>query len=151
MDEVLAINPRKHRKPIPIYYVPIHPKDRDRVDSYSWSVLFGALTAYWISKQMSKWVTPDKYYVLFHLGFIPKISFPKYGVISSENNFFVCYDGKHRKTGSMIFKWSRRFVLNADNRKEGQNIGKILEMKYQQKNCLLKKDGQRDTFPLTKF
>ena len=65
---ILAAHPEDYRRPIPIYYVPIHPKDRDRIDCHAWSILFGALTAYWISKQMSKWVTPDKYYVSFPYG-----------------------------------------------------------------------------------
>ena len=32
----------EQRKEIPIYYIPIHPKDRDRRDSYGWSILYGA-------------------------------------------------------------------------------------------------------------
>jgi hypothetical protein len=99
----LAAHPDDYRRPIPIYYVPIHPKDRDRVDCYAWSVLFGALTAYWISKQMSKWVTPDKYYVSFPFGVYPEDTPREHrGVISSENNFFLCYNGKTAKDGEYL-------------------------------------------------
>ena len=38
-----------HRREVPIYYVPIHPKDRLRRDSYGWSILHGVNTAYAVS------------------------------------------------------------------------------------------------------
>jgi len=100
---ILSAHPEKHRKQIPIYYVPIHPKDRDRIDCYGWSILFGALTAYWISRQMSKWVTPDKYYVSFPFSVYPEDAPRQYrGLISSENNFFFCYNEKTVKDGEYL-------------------------------------------------
>ena len=33
-----------------IYYVPIHPKDRDKRDCLAWSVIYGSLRAFHISK-----------------------------------------------------------------------------------------------------
>ena len=100
---ILAAHPEDYRRPIPIYYVPIHPKDRDRIDCHAWSILFGALTAYWISKQMSKWVTPDKYYVSFPFGIYPEDTPREHrSLISSENNFFLCHDGKTAKDGEYL-------------------------------------------------
>jgi len=61
-------HPSEARKLIPIYYVPIHPKDRDRRDCLGWSVLYGANVAYWTSRKMSKWVIPDRYYASFPYG-----------------------------------------------------------------------------------
>ena len=55
----LSSTPTAERKEIPIFYVPVHPNDRDKRDCLGWSVLYGALTAYYISKNMSKWMTPD--------------------------------------------------------------------------------------------
>ena len=55
-------------KKIPIFYVPIHPKDRYKKDCLGYSALYGALTAYHISSGLSKWVIPDKYYVSFPYG-----------------------------------------------------------------------------------
>ena len=99
----LSLNPEEERKQIPIYYVPVHPKDRDRVDCYAWSILHGANTAYWISKQMSVWVTPDKYYVSFPLSTYPENA-PRVHrkLISSDNNFFFCYNGKTLKDGEYM-------------------------------------------------
>ena len=58
-------SPIENRKRIPIFYTPIHPRDRDRRDSLGWSILHGALTAFIISSKMSKWLTPDRYFVSF--------------------------------------------------------------------------------------
>jgi hypothetical protein len=44
--KILAKFSSEQRKEIPIYYIPIHPKDRDRRDSYGWSVLYGAYSAW---------------------------------------------------------------------------------------------------------
>ena len=120
---VLAAYPEDQRKQIPIYYIPIHPKDRDRVDCYAWSILHGANTAYWISKQTSIWGTPDKYYVSFPLSVYPEDAPRQYrSKISSDNNFFFCYNGKTVKDGEYLgfsfgpqdFIESRRVI-----RKEG--------------------------------
>ena len=89
----LSLNPKEQRKPIPIYYVPVHPKDRDRIDCYAWSILHGANTAYWISRQMSVWVTPDKYYVSFPYGVFPVEEIREHRTkISSNTNFYISYD-----------------------------------------------------------
>tara|TARA_R110002020_G_scaffold6878_12_gene29208 strand:- start:13041 stop:13943 length:903 start_codon:yes stop_codon:yes gene_type:complete len=53
---------------IPMYYVPIHPKHRDKIDCYAWSILHGANVAYWMCRRLSRWLMPDKYYVSFPFG-----------------------------------------------------------------------------------
>ena len=93
-DPVWAI--RKHdpkasekQKPIPIFYVPIHPKDRDKRDCLGWSVLHGALTAYHVSSRISKWTAPDKYYAAFPYGVYPVQILRNYREdISAKKNFF---------------------------------------------------------------
>lgn len=50
---------------VPIYYVPIHPKDRDRRDCLGWSVMYGAKIAYGTSDFLSKWVAPELFYCSF--------------------------------------------------------------------------------------
>lgn len=50
---------------VPIYYVPIHPKDRDRRDCLGWSVMYGAKVAYGTSDFLSKWVAPELFYCSF--------------------------------------------------------------------------------------
>ena len=53
------------RKEVPIYYVPIHPKDLDRRDSYGWSVLHGIYSSWFVSYKISRWILPEKYFIAF--------------------------------------------------------------------------------------
>ena len=98
-DPVYYSRPSKfsseERKEIPIYYIPIHPKDRDRRDSYGWSVLYGALCAFKTSHRISKWITPHKYYVSFPLSVydVYQIRQHRRDISHRENNFFLTHDG----------------------------------------------------------
>jgi hypothetical protein len=56
--------PFMHKKEIPVYYISINPKDRNRRDSYCWSILYGIRVADYVSRAVSKWVTPSNYLVL---------------------------------------------------------------------------------------
>ena len=60
--------PSEHRVSIPIYYVPIEPKHRDKYDCYAWSILHGANVAYWICRRLGRWTIPNQYYVSFPFG-----------------------------------------------------------------------------------
>jgi len=95
--------PSETRKPIPIFYVPIHPKDRDRRDCLSWSILYGAISAYNISVQISKWVTPDRYYVSFPYGVYPVEFLREYRpLISSYTGFYLSYENKTVKDNQYL-------------------------------------------------
>jgi|TARA_R100000455_G_C6271873_1_gene128333 hypothetical protein len=89
----------QERKEIPIYYVPIHPKDRDRRDSYGWSVLCGQLTAWHTANKISSWLTPDKYYVSFPLGFFDfsVVRENRKLIRDKKNNFFFTFNNKNIK------------------------------------------------------
>ena len=56
------------RKEVPIYYVGIKPKDQNKRDSYGWSILEGIHAAYMTSYKISKWLTPEKYFISFPFG-----------------------------------------------------------------------------------
>ena len=115
--------PSAHERVIPIYYVPIHPRDRDKRDCLGWSVLYGALTAYWLSKTLSKWVVPDKYYAAFPYGvYDPSPLLLHRKSISSKKPFYISYEDKNIKNNEYLgftfsaedFKKARRII-----RKEG--------------------------------
>ena len=92
--------PSEARKQIPIFYVPIHPKDRDKRDCLGWSALYGALSSYSISKKISKWVIPDRYYISFPYGIFDLEHVRKIRKkISNKNNFYLSYQGKTVKDG----------------------------------------------------
>jgi hypothetical protein len=86
---------KESRRPIPIYYVPIHPKDRDRRDCLAWSVLYGAMSAFWVGRQISKWVVPNRYYAAFPYGvYDPEILRQHRKDISSNRSFYLSHEGK---------------------------------------------------------
>ena len=90
--------PEESKRQIPVYYVPIHPKDRDKRDCLAWSVLHGALTAFKISDELSKWVIPNKYYVSFPYGYFPAWQLREHRkTISSSKNVFISSGGKCMK------------------------------------------------------
>ena len=86
----------EERKEIPIYYVPIHPKDRDRRDSYGWSVLYGIYSAWRTAYKVSHWLVPQKYFISFPFGIhdIQKIREHRPAISHKQNNFFLSYEGK---------------------------------------------------------
>lgn len=62
--------PFLQKREIPIYYVAINPKDRKRRDSQAWSVLYGAKTAYNVSRKISFWTVPSRFLVISPYGII---------------------------------------------------------------------------------
>ena len=105
VDPILYFNSAKfarypETKEIPIYYIPTHPKDVDRRDSLSWSIITGALSAYWLGKKISRWTTPDKYFVAFPYGMFSPYYMSKHRAkIRSQSSFCVVYEEKSYKEG----------------------------------------------------
>jgi len=108
------------RKEIPIYYVPILPKDRQKRDSYGWSALFGMHSAWYVAYRLSKWIIPEKYYVSFpHSAFnIYTLRKERPNILHHKNNFFLEYEGKTVKVDQFLsftmfgedFKKCRRHI-----------------------------------------
>ena len=87
--------PSEHIKHIPIFYVPISVKDRDKRDCLSWSVLYGALSAYKTAHMISKWITPNKYYVAFPYGVYDPSFIQQYRKhISHKDGFYLTYEAQ---------------------------------------------------------
>ena len=85
---------------VPIYYVPIHPKHRDKVDNYAWSVIYGANVAYWIHTKFSRWTQPNQYYVSFPMGMMdPKEVLEHRSILRKNSPFYFAYNGKTVKDG----------------------------------------------------
>ena len=107
-DPVWVYRPYDYRsseskKQIPIFYVPIHPKDRDKRDCLSWSVLYGASSAYSVSARISKWSTPGKYYVSFPYAVYPVEFLREHRTqISNNSNFCLTYEGKSVKNNNYM-------------------------------------------------
>ena len=92
--------PKANQRRIPIFYVPVHPKNRFRRDCLAWSVIEGALSAFKTSATVSKWIYPNKYWVSFPYGYFdPELIRKHRPQISSPKNFYVTHDGKSPEQG----------------------------------------------------
>lgn len=80
---------------VPIYYVPIHQKDRVRRDNLGWRVAAGARAAFESCRYFSRLFVPMRYYVAFPEGVYPpwKAGVDKEGSIYNQN-IYMRYDGK---------------------------------------------------------
>ena len=86
--------PSQVRRRIPIYYVAVHPNDRDRRDCLGWSVLYGAVVASDFVKGISRWLSPNKFFVSFPYGIVSASTLREHRRdISSEDNFSLSYQG----------------------------------------------------------
>jgi len=95
--------PSATRKQIPIYYVPIHPKDRDKRDCLGWSVLYGALVSYSISKKISTYAVPNRYYTAFPYGvYPPEVLRNHRKQISSDRPFVLSFLDTTVKDGEYL-------------------------------------------------
>lgn len=86
--------------PINVFYVPIHPKDRDKRDSLGYSVLYGADSAFRVCSFLSKWIAPERYYCAFPYGVSPsEIISDNRSLIISNKKVIFSYKGKTIKDG----------------------------------------------------
>lgn len=88
-------NRKGFQKPVPIYYVPIHPRDAQKRDCLSWSVIYGTWMSQKVCGKLSNHLKPDKYYVAFPYGVYHISQIREHRKdISSERAFFLSYEGK---------------------------------------------------------
>lgn len=106
--------PNEARRQIPVFYVPIHPKDRDRRDSLGWAALHGALSSFIVSSKISKWLIPSRYYITFPYGVYDPSEVKKYRkAISHTNQFFLVNKDRSVKSGDYL-----SFTMNAEEYKQ---------------------------------
>jgi len=119
---------KEQRKEVPIYYVPIHPKDRDRRDSYGWSVIHGIHSAWRTSYKLSQWIIPEKYYISFPLGLFDVERVRKYrkDIKSKDRNFFFAHNDKTVKDNLPL-----SFTMTGEDFKTcRRNINQITTREY---------------------
>jgi len=98
----VAFGNTKHLE-VPIYYVPIHPKHRAKIDNYAWSIIYGANVAYWIHTKFSRWTQPDRYYISFPMGMLdPKEVLNHRSILRKSPPFYFSYNGKTVKDGAPL-------------------------------------------------
>jgi len=94
--------PHESKRRIPIFYVPVPLKHRNKIDSLSWSVIHGALTAFKLTSNLSKWTTPSKYYVSFPYTYVDPFQLREHRKdISGNQNVYFTSNGMGVKEGLM--------------------------------------------------
>lgn len=114
MDKLGLWNIAHRLKQIPIFYIPIHPKDKQKRSGLAWSILHGHNRAKHISRMFSRWTTPSKYYVSFPHGvYWAKPLKPLRPIISCDKSMYLSCNGKTAKDGELLaFTFdSNEFVL----------------------------------------
>ena len=106
-----------HRE-VPIYYVPIHPRHRGKVDNYAWSALWGCNVAYWVKTMFSRWSRPDRYYVSFPMGMMdPKEIYEYKSPLKRGESYYFSHEGKTIKDGYPI-----SFVMDAEEWRRAKHV-----------------------------
>jgi hypothetical protein len=94
--------PEEGKRLIPIFYTPVHPKDRDKRDSVIWNAMHGMLSAFVTSSKISRWTTPSRYYVCFPYGvYDPSVVFEHRSVISSLKRLVLTHNGRSSLNADM--------------------------------------------------
>ena len=86
---------KRNSEDVPIYYIPIHPRDLKKRDSLGWSVLYGVKIIWDVALTISKYSVPPRYYVSFPYG-ITDLEFIKKAKkkFRIHENVLFSYDGK---------------------------------------------------------
>jgi len=113
-----------YKKQIPIYYVPIHPIDKNRRDCLGWSVLYGANVAYGTSKIISNWTRPDIFYCSFpySLHNIKDIKSIRNDLLNRKK-ISLSYDNKTVKDNMHInFSFDKKDFINCRDKVKRRDI-----------------------------
>jgi hypothetical protein len=142
--------PHLSKEYIPVFYVPVLQKDRNRRDTLGWSVLHGALTAFIVSKKISQWAVPTSYYVTFPYGIYNAKSLKAHRAdIRAGQRCYVSHQGKTVRDNLYLpfsftpedwLEFRRR--INEEN--TGGNKNLPLEERWSAKNFTLDKIFNHD-------
>ena len=148
--------PNLSKEYIPIFYTPVLQKDRNRRDTVGFSALHGALTAFIVSKKISKWVAPSSYFVSFPYGINhPKEMKAERAQIRAGKRVYGEYAGKTVRDGLYLpFSFTPedwllfRRQLNKNN--TGGDKRLPLEERWSAKNFTLDKIFKHDNIDIDK-
>lgn len=125
----------EHRR-IPIYYLPIHPKDRDRRDCLAWSALYGASVANLFARKFSKTIQTEKFWVAFPHGVYdpePLLSFRegKGNRFLQTKNILLTHNGDSVINGTQLgFSLTREQVEERVKNFRKMEVGHQFEDEY---------------------
>jgi len=114
-------HPNDNKRRIPVFYVPLHHRDRGRRDCLAWSVIHGAARCYSVCARLSSQLSPRKYYVSFPHGvYKADLLRPHRKAVSSTKPFFLKHQGQSIRTGAQL-----GFTFDAEDWKIFRDILKL--------------------------
>ena len=115
------VHPSNNKRRIPVFYVPLHHRDRQRRDCLAWSVVHGAARCFSVCSRLSSQLSPRKYYVSFPHG-VYRADFLRgqRKAVSSVNPFFLTHQGESIRTGAQL-----GFTFDAEDWKTFRDILKL--------------------------
>jgi hypothetical protein len=121
-----AFAPQQYRKYIPIYYVSIPEKFYYKSYCLPWSILQGAMTSYNVSSAISKWTTPDFYYVSFPHSVYPSAEVKQIRKLTIKNkNVYFSYKNKTIKDNYLL-----PFTFDNEDFKYFWEVFKTIELSF---------------------
>ena len=122
----------KYERKIPIFYIPIKTLQHKTMNSFAWSVIYGATVAHNISRNITKWISPTRFYVSFPYGVYSSetIDFSSRNVMKNNKTVLLSYKGQTVEQGLytgfiIIYKDVVRIkkkLLNASRKTYSNNI-----------------------------
>ena len=90
------INKQDFKRPIRIYYIPVHIRDFNKRDSLSWSAIYGAYSANKILSKVSAHLAPNQFWISWPYGYYtPSVTREIRKVISKDEGVvwrkMLCY------------------------------------------------------------
>ena len=110
--------PKDVRREVPIFYVPIHPNDRDKRDCLVWSLIYGAWTADKVMTSLSQWVQPRKFYAAWPYGVMsPREITKSRRQLVSDKRVVFSHDNKTAADGEYLpFTFTQKDVRRWKNK-----------------------------------
>ena len=95
-------NKKEFKRPIRIYYVPVHIRDLNKRDNLVWSAIHGAKIANKILRNLSSHLAPDKFWISWPYGYYPPSVIREHRKNITNNNVMLTYKNKTARDGLFL-------------------------------------------------
>ena len=129
---------------------PMTQKDIDRRDSLGWSILHGALSCFYVTRNISSWLEPTKYYVSFPYGiYSPEVLKDNRSLLAGDKSVYISYKGETvRQNRYLGFSFSpqdwKQIHYDLKNNCSGGSRSLPFDQRWSSKNFTLDKIFNND-------
>jgi len=117
-------NKKEFKRPIRIYYVPVHIRDINKRDNLAWSAIHGAKIANKTLRNLSGHLTPDKFWISWPYGFFRPGAMRDLRTNLAREDIMLSYRGKTVKNNlylgcTLTIKQINQLVSESKTRSTG--------------------------------